>query len=69
MLILDRFFDGPWKGITKDAELGCIDSEEFLDEILIRIQSLTFFTEQDEKSRADYELKALANLVEQYLDE
>ena len=70
MKILDAFFqNGAWDSITKDAELGCVDSEDFLDEILVRIQSLTFFTENDNKLRADYELKNFAVLVGPFIDE
>ena len=68
--VLDRFIESDvYKAICLEAECGDMDSLSLMEDFSEHLRSLVFHLENDsEKTRVDYELKTLCQLVKGYLD-
>jgi hypothetical protein len=68
--ILDRWFESPvWRGICDEAETGCDDSLELMEDISEHLRNLIFHLENDSnRERVEYELKVFADLVRDYME-
>ena len=66
--LLDRWFcSKAWVGITEDADNGCPDAIELMEEISDNLCSLTFHLKNDSNDeRIKYELKYFEQLCDDF---
>lgn len=56
-----------WEQITKDADAGCIDSIDLMEEISDHLGSLTWhLNNQSEQARIDYEIAYFTQLCDDF---
>tara|TARA_B100000700_G_C14375498_1_gene548048 strand:+ start:201 stop:464 length:264 start_codon:yes stop_codon:yes gene_type:complete len=68
--ILDTWFESKaWKCICTDAENGCKDSEELMENISEHLRCLIFHLQNESpKSRVDYELRLFSDRIKDFLE-
>ena len=68
--ILDRWFESEvWKDICSEADYGCDDSLQLMEDISEHLRNLVFHLENDSnRERVEYELKVFADLIRDYME-
>ena len=70
-IVLDKFFSSPvYDTIVREATLGDGDSADLLEQINTHLESAAFhMSNESPRSRIDYELRSMAELVRDFIEE